>query len=623
MPKNIYNEIISKDNLLRAWDHVRYDAIDDFAPDVFGYDDVGANINELIKIIHNGLSSHDYQAYPLKHIDVPKSTLAVRPGSVPEIEDRIVSYAILNVIAPEIDKRISDNVYSYRLKKNYKKSKTGLFESRRDIPFLKKDTIRKTIPFEHWSYAWPAFYETSKRLYEESDYNFLTISDVSAYFENINHELLKCQLFELLNEQKIINLLMGILDRWVWTSVTLHRVGRGIPQGNDLSNFLGNIYLMPLDQKLEEYSNNHDIKYIRYMDDTMIFSKSKNVAIEVLFLMNTILRDLCLNIQGKKNQILEGKDIERELFPEGMDELNNKIERINDYLKKKKLDSKTKIMFETEIKQHFRTLPRKNLKKNDRRLFSRSLTGFKMIRSRAPVNRCLIEITKNPDAGLNNKIISYLKIFPNIKPIKDGVKSFLLLDIKKFEYQEAHLILLNRYLSEISTELIDYMYKISLDQDKNWFLRTAALITIGSTKIEKDKLIKLRALYDSETNTDVKRAIALCLVQLDKANLLAFIKQLRGELENHLTNVGNYYDKLISDRGNLAQKSISMMKDKHPETDFYKEHFYLFYLISKVDKSSIKGDLATLLKKNHREIKGGKFQNQIKYLYKEITTVDL
>ncbi len=73
----LYKKVISKDNLMRAWDHVRYDAKNDFAPDVFGYDEVGYNLDELIKIIHERLSFDNYQALPLKHVDVSKSTSVV------------------------------------------------------------------------------------------------------------------------------------------------------------------------------------------------------------------------------------------------------------------------------------------------------------------------------------------------------------------------------------------------------------------------------------------------------------------------------------------------------------------------------------------------------------------
>ncbi|HUV80311.1 MAG TPA: hypothetical protein VMW40_05755 [Candidatus Bathyarchaeia archaeon] len=156
-----YDEVISKDNLMLAWDHVRYDANDDYSPDVFGYDDVGANINDLIKTIHETLASDDYQASPLKHVEIPKNILTVRPGSVPEIKDRIVSYAILNIITPKIDQKLSDSVYSYRVKKNYEKSKSGLFDKRREIPFLKNRTLKKVAIIEEWTYGWVEFYKIS------------------------------------------------------------------------------------------------------------------------------------------------------------------------------------------------------------------------------------------------------------------------------------------------------------------------------------------------------------------------------------------------------------------------------------------------------------------------------
>lgn len=621
----LYKKVVSKDNLLRAWDHVRYDAKNDFAQDVFGYDDVGYNLDELIKKIHERLSFDNYQALPLKHVDVPKSTLAVRSGSVPEIEDRIVSYAIINIIAPKIDKKISDDVYSFRIKKDYKASKSGLFEERKEIPFLKKVTLQRIAPIEDWFYEWPKFYEISKHIYEEEGYHFLSVSDISSYFENINHEILRGSLLSLLsNDQKTINLLMEILDRWVWKTGQLRRLGRGIPQGNDVSSFLGNIFLVPLDEKFEEYSKTHDIKYIRYMDDVRIFSKSPDIAREVLFIMNSVLRDLYLNVQGSKTQTFENKDIEKELFPHGMKELNATINKINDALQKGKISSQAKKDFEKGLKKHFAKISRKTKwEKHERRLFSRLLTGFKIIESKAAVNRCIKEMQRNPDERMNAKIISYLRRFPTDKRIIDGVAKFLLSDMNKFEYQEAHLFLLYRYLEEIPKDLLHYMYTVAFNEEKNWYNRSSALVAIGSTKFDPKILKKLKSFYDRETNTDVKRAIALCLVQLAQNNLITFVRKLRGELENHLTTVGNYYEKVVFNRENLAQKWISTMKDIPPNIDFYKEHFYMFYLLAKVDKRSVKEELAKLLKKNYNEMKEGKYRQQIKCLYKEITNVEM
>ena len=508
---SLFKDLISKDNLIRAWDHVRYDAENDFAPDCLDYDDIGANLKEVIKTIHNKLSSNNYQALPVKDVDVPKSSLAVRPGSVPEIEDRLVSYAIINVIAPKIDEKISKNVYSFRVRKDYRTSKKGLFEEREDIPYLKKKTLQRIALIEDWFYEWPAFYEVSKYLYEEEGYKFLSVSDVSSYYENINHEILRDHLLSyLIDEQKTVNLLMDVLNGWVWRSGKLRKLGRGIPQGNDASSFLGNIFLMPLDEKFEEYSKSNDIKYIRYMDDVKIFSKSEDVARDVLFTMNKALRDLYLNVQGFKTQIHKGEEIEEELFPKGMDALNATI----DAMGKVELTPEEKSGFEKKLKTHFARIYRKRKwGKHEWRLFSRLLTGFKLVGSEAAVGRCISEIRSNPDAGINAKIISYLRLFPTNERVINELGKFLLSKINKFDYQEAHLFLLYRYLEVIPVEVLDYMYKVAFDEGKHWFNRCAAFVAIGSTKLGYKTLDKLRKFYDEETNADVKRAISLCLIQ--------------------------------------------------------------------------------------------------------------
>jgi hypothetical protein len=602
-----YDKVISEDNLIRAWDHVRYDAGDDYALDIFGYDDVGLNINELIKTIHDILSFDNYQASSLKHVEVPKSILAVRPGSVPEIKDRIVSYAIINIIAPKIDSKFSDSVYSYRVKKDYEKSKSGLFDKRIEIPYLKKKTLQRVALIEDWQYAWPVFYEVSKHLYEVEGYNFLSVSDISSYFENINHELLRDHLLFLLpNEQKTINLLMEILDRWVWKSGTMRRLGRGIPQRNDASSFLGNIFLMPLDDELEEYSKSHDIKYIRYMDDVQVFSKSSDVAQEVLLVMNKALRDLYLNVQGSKTQLLEGKEIEKELFSPGMDELNETLNKIVDASRKGGLSPKEKNGFEKELKRHFTKISRKRKwKKHDWRLFARLLTGFTLIESNALVKNGLKVIEQNPDERINTKIIKYLSIFPSDKQIIHGLKGFLLSSIDKFEYQEAQLFLLYGYLDEIPEQIFNLMKAIAFNRDNDWFNRCAALVAIGSTKLDSEMLTSLLDLYDKETNVEVKRSIALCLVQFDLNSSKISIRKLNGEFDSHLTSVGKYYSKILFNKDNFALKLISTMKAISPHTNFYKEHFYVFYLLIKVNKKAVKEELAKLLKENYDEIKGG------------------
>ncbi len=69
----------------------------------------------------------------------------------------------------------------------------------------------------------------------------------------------------VLNPGYAINLLMHILEYWTWRSCEGKPVSRGIPQGNEVSSFLGNVYLLSLDEEFKKFFKKNEIKYFRYV----------------------------------------------------------------------------------------------------------------------------------------------------------------------------------------------------------------------------------------------------------------------------------------------------------------------------------------------------------------------
>jgi len=114
----------------------------------------------------------------------------------------------------------------------------------------------------------------------EEGYTHLTKTDITAYFENIDLGLLEILIRSLLKreEDKIIQLLFRILDAWTRMTSTGTPIGRGIPQGNEVSSFLGNIYLIPLDRELIRFCKEHNGKWFRYVDDVKVFTRSEEDA---------------------------------------------------------------------------------------------------------------------------------------------------------------------------------------------------------------------------------------------------------------------------------------------------------------------------------------------------------
>jgi transposase len=160
----------------------------------------------------------------------------------------IVLFAITLSIARQLDKKLPRSVYSWRIKEN----SDELFQDLEilQLPFLKGETIRKQIDIaESWYGQWPQFVEQMEYVYERDGYTFLVISDIAAYFENLDLKVLPDILVSHLpNQIRIINFLVTMLEYWAWPAVHGAYSSRGIPQGNAVSSFLGNIYLLPLDE---------------------------------------------------------------------------------------------------------------------------------------------------------------------------------------------------------------------------------------------------------------------------------------------------------------------------------------------------------------------------------------
>ncbi len=251
MPLNsLWEKLLKSDSLKRGWHLARDDSSSDFAEDLASVDLYAVDIKAELKELANRLATNTFKPKPLKRIEVPKGSLGFRPGSILSFPDRIVVSAIIYIIAEVIDKELPDSVFSWRLKKPIPR-KGPLFKesSILDLPYLKKKTIRfKISPFEPWYANWPEFDKVSRTTFRSTSYRFLATSDIAAYFENIQLPLLRDQLLRHLpNDPKIVNLLFSFLEVWAHKTDDGRTYLRGIPQGNFVSSFLGNIYLLPLE----------------------------------------------------------------------------------------------------------------------------------------------------------------------------------------------------------------------------------------------------------------------------------------------------------------------------------------------------------------------------------------
>jgi retron-type reverse transcriptase len=330
---NLMTQLLKPEILKRGWHLARLDTKHDFAEDLYSSDVFGTDLKLHIREIINRLQTGTYQPRPLLRMEVPKGSLGFRPGAVIPIQDRVVVSAIVLLIAPIIDKKFPKSVYSWRLKDPLPKTGAIFKETDiADIPFLKQETIKARIdPFDSWYEVWPEFDEESRNAFLKDEYRYLATTDIAAYFENIQLPILRDQLLSHLpTNLKIVNLLFSFLESWALKTADGRPQLRGIPQGNFISSFLGNMFLMPLDEYFRQFQSEYDILYYRYMDDARIFTKSIADARRVIFSMDRELRKLHLNVQTAKTKIMDEKhkEITHALIDDRVDKITSLVEEL-------------------------------------------------------------------------------------------------------------------------------------------------------------------------------------------------------------------------------------------------------------------------------------------------------
>lgn len=601
---DLYNKLSDISLLRRAWHLARNDSRRDFMYDPYRFSDFAFQLDDYLKGIARSLKLETYHPRPLLTIDVPKSSLSVRPGSVLSIEDKIVMFAIACLIAPLLDKKLPDSVYSWRVKK--KRDKKELFGNNEILkyPSLKRSTIQKRVDFiEPWYGVWPEFVKRVEVAYEQDGYNFMVVSDIAAYFENIDLGLLRDLLLHYLPRQpRIINFLISLLEYWTWPVVHGGISTRGIPQGNGVSSFLGNIYLLPMDEAFERFCGHRDVKYLRYMDDVKVMAKDMRTARDSLFLMNDNLRQLRLNIQGAKTRILQDREIRDELFDDRLGRVNTVIDEIQK--KKKSLSPNEQEDLVSRLKAELKMVKGRRgvVRDKDLRLFRRLITGFTLLRHSGMVQPVLDQLERNPDSRLLNSAVRYLRTQDrNLKKICDRISTFLIDDKLLFPYQVSHCLMVLRYQRELTSDIWKEAKKRLRRKQEHWYVRQWAAQLISLKQLSRRELESLRRLSLEEENTEVKRALLQALVQLPQKDLISLNKALLYETDPKIQRLGCYFDGMLSD-GEKARKQIDSLFRNFREEALL-ERLYEVEVLSKAEDLEIRKSLLGKLKNVRRHIR--------------------
>jgi Reverse transcriptase (RNA-dependent DNA polymerase) len=556
--RDFYKKLCDPAVLRIAANYVHDDKKDDFIPDTFRNQDYIFNLQGNLARLSQSLKNGTYRPRHLKEIDVPKGGLAVRPGSSLDIEDHIVFFGIAYLLAPVMDRVLPPNVFHFRVKKKGKRPHPDkLFENQG--PVLVRREIRRGLRiFADWYEAWPDFVAEAQTIYEKEGFSLMVESDISAYFENISHPLLADILRQYAPSQlRLINLLIEMLSFWATPSLAGYRPQRGIPQGNDVSSWLGTLYLVEMDVELLKLQRRGLIKYVRYVDDIKVFAKDRKTARAVIFMINRILRCLHLNMQSAKTDVYEGEDVRKRLHDE-------RVERVTEIIASLphdpgKITPKQKTEAIAAVRPIFRKhlVYKRKIQKEDLRLFKRILTLLSRIGSDLAVRQSLKWIWRQP--ALTQKVSRYLSRWMRRKLVRTGVESALLGDEELFDAQYLYLLPMFRSSAAISPTHRPRLMRLGCGQLYHPAVRAEALLSLALFALDVGDFKRLECCYSKDPRPTVKKTIlALFLNAPGRIKTRMFAATIQEPDEE--TNRFRKYIWALAHDATLSQQTLAVLR---------------------------------------------------------------
>ena len=260
---SLYDKVYALENLRRAWERVRRKGGSPGC-DRQTVKQFGANREANLQRLHEELRTKRYRPQPVRRKLIPKTGGGERPLGIPCVRDRVVQQAVRQVLSPIYEPEFSEASYGFR-------------------PGRSQHTALTVV-------------ERALR----ANYTWVVDADVTKFFDTVDHEVLSDRLNERIADGSVLRLIRLFLKCGVVNPKgEVEATEIGTPQGGPLSPLLANIYLDPMDHALRE----RKFGLVRYADDFVIFTKSRERAEEALEVVRQTFAPLKLHLHPEKTRI--------------------------------------------------------------------------------------------------------------------------------------------------------------------------------------------------------------------------------------------------------------------------------------------------------------------------------
>ena len=221
--------------------------------------------------IRQQLLDGTYRPSPVRRKAIDKPDGGQRLLGIPNVIERLIQQAIVQVLTPIFDPHFSESSFGFRPKR----SAHGAAKQ-----------VQRLIRRGH---------------------RYAADIDLSKFFDRVQHDVLMVRMARRIHDKCLLRLIGRYLRAGVMVEGVLQSTDAGVPQGGPLSPILSNILLDDLDKELER----RGLPFARYADDFAVFAKSRRAAERIMasvsrYLINT----LRLVVNQEKSHVVASTEFE-------------------------------------------------------------------------------------------------------------------------------------------------------------------------------------------------------------------------------------------------------------------------------------------------------------------------
>ena len=221
--------------------------------------------------IRQQLLDGTYRPEPVRRKAIDKPDGGQRLLGIPNVIERLIQQAIVQVLTPIFDPHFSESSFGFRPKR----SAHGAARQ-----------VQRIIRRGH---------------------RFAADIDLSKFFDRVQHDVLMARVARRIDDKLLLRLIGRYLRAGVMVEGVLQPTDVGAPQGGPLSPILSNILLDDLDKELER----RGLPFVRYADDFAVFAKSQRAAERIMASVSRYLTDeLRLVVNQEKSHVVASEEFE-------------------------------------------------------------------------------------------------------------------------------------------------------------------------------------------------------------------------------------------------------------------------------------------------------------------------